>query len=95
MGSAHGADIYELKQGELVPENAFDCCSQTTGNYSEATLLENAELFYDAEGNTFTKENILGAEGVTEYTVNEKQVPVEDYHAVNNRYICYWPMDLN
>ncbi len=95
MGSAHGADIYELKQGELVPENAFDCCSQTTGNYSEATLLENAELFYDAEGNTFTKENILEAEGVTEYTVNEKQVPVEDYHAVNNRYICYWPMDLN
>lgn len=95
MGDAHGADIYELKQGELVPENAFDCCSQTTKNYSEETLLENAELFYDSEDNTFTKENILEAAGVTEYTVNEKQVTVEEYRAVNNRYICYWPMDLS
>lgn len=95
MGDAHGADIYELKQGELVPENAFDCCSQTTKNYSEETLLGNAELFYDSEDNTFTKENILEAAGVTEYTVNEKQVTVEEYRAVNNRYICYWPMDLN
>lgn len=94
-GAANGAVVYELKQGNGVLENAFDCCRQSVTNYSEETLLGNAELFYDDDGNTFAKENILEAESVVEYTVNEKQVTVEEYRAVNNRYICYWPMDLN
>lgn len=93
-GHAEGANIYELRQGKLMPENSFDCCGHYASNYSEERLLENAELFYDEEGNTYTKETISEAESVVEYTVNEEQVPVEDYNAVRDRYICYWPLDM-
>lgn len=94
-GAANGAVVYELKQGNKILENVFGFCIQSVTNYSKETLLENAELFYDDDGNTFTRENILEAGSVMEYTVNEKQVSAEDFYAVNNRYICYWPMDLN
>lgn len=94
-GAANGAVVYELKQGDNVLENAFDCCYQSVRNYDEETLLENAELFYDEEDHPFTRENILEAGSVVEYTVNDKQVTSEDYYAVNDRYICYWPADMN
>lgn len=94
-GYSTGGHVDKLEQGELVIENSFSWCSQTTENYGEKTLLENAELFYDNEGNAYTRENILRAESVVEYSVNGEQVSVEDYHVVRDRYIPYIPLDMN
>lgn len=63
MDVTDGAEVYKMKQRELVLENSFARCEQ--------------------------------AESVVEYTVNEEQVSVEDYNVVRDRYICYWPLDMN
>lgn len=94
-GSLGGANVFELKQGEKVLENSFSRYYQSASNYSEETLLKNAELFYDTEDNAYAEENILKAEYVVEYIVNEEQVSVEDYHAARKRYISYCPLDMN
>lgn len=52
---------------------------QTAGNYDEEELLDNAELFYDEGDKPYTREEILEAEYVTEYTVCGKQASVEAY----------------
>lgn len=94
-GYSTGGQVEKLEQGEMVIENSFSWCSQTTENYGEKTLLDNAELFYDNEGNAYTRENILRAENVVEYSVNGEQVSAEEYHVVRDRYISYIPLDMN
>lgn len=63
-------------------------------NYSEETLLENAELFYNPEGGTYTEETILEAEAVTEYEVNEKRVSRQEYEEARGRYRRYVPLEM-
>lgn len=94
-GYASYGHVYKMEQGELVIENSFSWCSQAASNYGEKELLENAELFYDNEGNAYTRENVLRAESVVEYNVNGEQVSAEDYQAVSDRYISYIPLDMN
>ncbi len=76
-------------------ENSFLCCHQYASNYSEETLLQNAELFYDENGSPYTEENILEAEYIVEYIVNEERVSVEEYNAVRRRYVSCVPLDMN
>lgn len=94
-GSLGGTNVFELKRGEGVLENSFSRYYQSASNYSEETLLKNAELFYDTEDNAYTEENILEAEYVVEYIVNEERVSVGEYHAARKRYISYCPLDMN
>lgn len=93
-GYSRSGRVDKLERGEMVIENSFSWCSQSAENYDEKTLLDNAELFYDNEGNAYTRENILRAESVVEYSVNGEQVSVEDYHAARDRYISYIPLDM-
>ena len=90
-GRAYSGEVYELKDGEAVLETTFIRCNQSVLNYSEETLLQNAALFYDDNGEPCTRENILKAEYVTEYRVDEEQVSKEAYAAVEERYRCYSP----
>ena len=53
--------------------------------------MQNAGLFYDAEGNPCTKETILEEEALSEYRVDEKRVTKEEYDALDTRYLCYLP----
>lgn len=96
-GSVSTQKIYKLKDGKAVLENSFQHYFQYASNYSEETLLKNAELFYDGEGedNTYTKETILEARSVAEYDINEKQVSIEDYNAAKSRYRYYSPLQMN
>lgn len=93
-GSMSGGDVYELKQGKMVLENSFANYYQDVLNYSEETLLENAELFYNPEGGTYTEETILEAEAVTEYEVNEKRVSRQEYEEARGRYRRYVPLEM-
>ena len=90
-GYASGMDVYKLEGGQAVKEASLMWYDQSTGNYEEEELLENAELFYDTEGKPYTKETILDAGAVTEYLVNEKQVSEEEYRSVEMRYWSYMP----
>lgn len=92
-GYSGGGHVYALREGRAVEENSFSHCNQTTGNYDEEELLENAELFYDEEDRPFTRETILEAGNVTEYSVCGTQVSVEEYQTVRERYRFYMPLE--
>lgn len=94
-GSSSSGDVYQLKNGEMVLENSFLCCHQYASIYSEETLLQNAGLFYDEGGSPYTEENILEAEYIVEYIVNEERVSVEEYNAARRRYVSCVPLDMN
>ena len=91
-GHSGGGHVYTLQEGRAVEENSFLCCDQTARNYDEEELLENAELFYDGGDRPFTRETILEAGYVTEYSVCGVQVSVEEYQAVSGRYRFYMPL---
>lgn len=91
-GSSGGGHVYALQEGRAVEENSFLRCNQTARNYDEEELLENAELFYDGEDRPFTRETILEAGYVTEYSVCGIQVSAKEYQAVRGRYRFYMPL---
>lgn len=86
MGYAYGGEVYRYQAGEAVLACSFQCVDQYAGNYSEEELLENAGLFYDEEGTPYTRETILTADVVTEYSVNGAQTEVEAYNRTRERY---------
>lgn len=55
--------------------------------YDETYLLKNAHLFYDDDGNPLSKENILEVQYMSEYSINEETVSVEDYENELGKYI--------
>lgn len=87
MGYAYGGEVYHYQAGEAVLACSFQCVDQYAGNYSEEELLENAGLFYDEEGKPYTKETILSADAVKEYSVNGVQTAVDAYHRTTERYV--------
>lgn len=90
-GFAHGIEVYSLQDGQAAPETSLQCCNQTVGNYDEEKLLENAELFYDGD-EPYTRETILEAEYVDEYSVDGRQTTMEEYRALKERYpYCMMP----
>lgn len=89
-------EIYGLKDEEVLLENSFKHFTQPASNYSEETLLEDAELFYGWEGiKAYSKETILEADSVEEYLVNDKRVSWEDYEKAGERYRYYLPLGMD
>ena len=85
-GNAYGKNAYRYENSELTTVCAFEAVNQTIYNYDESELIENAELFYDENGNTLTKDTILEKDFVTEYTVNDEMVTAESYDEIEKRY---------
>ena len=79
--------VYLYGDGDLTEVQSSRFYSQTVGNYSSKDLYENAELFYDDNGNPFTPETILEASDVNEYILNEERVTKEEYDKGQERYI--------
>lgn len=95
-GVLSSGEIYRLKDKEILLENSFKHFTQPASNYSEETLLEDAELFYGWEGiKAYSKETILGADSVEEYLVNDKRVSREDYEKAGERYRYYLPLGMD
>lgn len=67
--------------------------NQTIRNYETNDLLDNADLFYDDQGEPFTKGTIKHAEDVTEYSINDKRVTVEEYDNISKRFE-FIPLEL-
>lgn len=90
MGYAYGGEVYDHRNGENELMTSFRYTNQYTGNYRDEELLERAELFYYGENNEedipFTRETILEAGAVTEYTVDGEQCTVETYRETVERY---------
>ena len=90
-GFACTREVYNLQKSQANLEVSFMYYDQSARNYSEEDRLQNAGLFYDAEGNSCTKETILEEVALSEYRVDEKQVTKEEYDALDTRYLCYLP----
>lgn len=81
----HASDNSFYKNNE---EFLFLCqISQTSKNYDKDYLIENANMLYDNEGTLFNKENILEAESIEEYSINNKIVLKEKYIEESKKYI--------
>ena len=78
--------VYSYEEGTLTEVHSSTYYSQTAGNYSDEDLYENAELFYDDNGNPFTKDTIQDAEDVNEYILFEERVTKEEYEKEEGRY---------
>lgn len=85
-GYAYGGDVYILRDGRAEVEISFMSYNQTTGNYGDDELLEDAELFYDQEDTPYTQDTILEAGYVREYLIEGQRVPVEEFRALEEQY---------
>lgn len=61
--------------------------------HDDSYLLKYAHLFYDDEGNPFSKENILDVEYMTGYSINHDAVSIEEYNNKLKLYIIN-PMEF-
>lgn len=86
-GYGGGVTIYSYKKGEALEVISFYYTSQSTRNYEETVLLENASMFYN-NGKPCTSDTILQMESVTEYSVNKTRVSKEEYMKLLKRYSC-------
>ena len=79
--------IYSYKKEEASEVISFYYTTQSTRNYEETVLLENASMFYN-NGKPCTSDTILQMESVTEYTVNKTRVSKKEYTKLLKRYSC-------
>jgi hypothetical protein len=90
IGRAAGGSVYENNNGSAVPVISFGYVTQDPHNYKEGVLLENACLFYNADGEPHTEDSILLAiendRAVSEYLVNGERTTIENYREVATRY---------
>lgn len=93
-GYEYGGTIYELQGGEAKATASWSTVCQTSGNYDQEDLLENAKLFYDDDNNPYTRETVLEADIVTEYEVNGKRTTVNRYEEIRDRYRYLNALDL-
>lgn len=93
-GYAYGGDVYAIEGGKAALSVSWYSVSQTTGNYAEEELLENAELFYKDGGGHYTRESVLEAESVTEYEVDGERTTRERFEEIRGRYRYMEPLDL-
>lgn len=87
-GFGTGVTIYSYKNEEALEVISFYCTTQSTRNYEEKVLLENASLFYNDNGEPCTSDTILQEQTVTEYSVNETRVSKEKYMKLFKQYYC-------
>lgn len=88
-GYASWGNICEYHNGMINTLCSFDWVGQTTGNYTDEALLNNAHLFYDDNDIPYTKETILATDSVNEYLVNGEQTTLEEYQKYFERYTSY------
>lgn len=93
-GYSYGGAVYDWQNDDAVLSASFYCTSQTGGNYSTEELLKDAGLFYDTEDKPFTEGNILEAERVTEYSVNNERTTIERYKEFYDRYRYFEALDM-
>ena len=84
-GYALYSEVFAYKDGEAESVLFYDEV-WTDNYYSEEDLLKYANLYYDDEGNPYTKDTILDAERVTFYRVDDEHVSAEDYERITGRY---------
>lgn len=78
--------IYDFETENVKRVQATQYVNQTTSNYEQKILIENASLFYNEENVPFTETTIQKAEVVSEYSVNENRVTIEEYEQACRRY---------
>jgi hypothetical protein len=85
-GYAAGGTYYNYKNGKAYKITSRMWIGQTVKNYKKNDLLKNANLFYNDQQVPFTKDTIKHADAVIEYSVNDKQVTVDEYDAISKRF---------
>lgn len=85
-GYAGYSRIYEHEDGKATIVFYYEWIRQSTGNYTELDLYNNAYLFYDDNDMPYTQDSIQEAESVNEYIVKEDRVSIEDYEDARSRY---------
>lgn len=85
-GEASYGSVYDYEDGEITKRVSFEWISQSVSEYDEEEYLENAELYYDADGRPFTRETILNSGCVEGYYVNGELTTIEHYQEVRDRY---------
>ncbi|MDE7223256.1 MAG: WG repeat-containing protein [Acetatifactor sp.] len=85
-GYAESCGIYDYADGQISARVSLEWISQGSYGYSEEELLENAELYYDGSGQPYTRETILDAGVIEEYSVNGELTTMERYQEVKERY---------
>lgn len=85
-GSASYRSIYDYADGAITARVSFDWIGQNAGNYSEETLIDNAELYYDEREQPYTRETIQHAIYIEEYSVNGELTTIKRYNEVKKRY---------
>lgn len=57
-------------------------------------MLKYAHLFYDGDGNPLSKENILEAESMAEYSINDEPVTIEEFNNELEKYVVNSMTDM-
>lgn len=92
LGFSYGGTVYELQNEGAEATASWICIDQTSENYDQEELLENAELFYDNDNSPYTRETILDSGAVTEYKVNGERTTIERYEKIIGRYRCMYAL---
>ena len=85
-GFSNYSDIYGYQNGAASEKLSYVWIGQTTDNYSQEELLENASMFYDDNDVPYTKETIQETETVNEYLVNDERVSIDIYENICSKY---------
>lgn len=86
MGSAAYMSAFEVQENEVRIRDDLYSVSQSSGNYTEEELLENASHFFDEDDMPYTEETILEGTVVQEYEVNGQNVAPEVYRDCRGKY---------
>ena len=86
MGSAAYMSAFEVQENEVRIRDDLYWVSQSSGNYTEEELLENASHFFDEDDMPYTEETILEGTVVQEYEVNGQNVAPEVYRDCREKY---------
>lgn len=86
-GYAEYGYVYDYRNGEIEEIFSYEWIMQYLGNYPNEEIEETPQLFYNDEGEPYTKETIKEAESAMSYLINGKRVTVEEFEESIQRYI--------
>ena len=85
-GDAVYRSIYDYADGAISERVSLEWIGQSARNYSQEELIDNAEWYYDEREEPYTRETILYAAYIEEYSVNGELTTREQYNKVWKRY---------
>lgn len=85
-GYAGYSSIYEYEEGKAAILFYYEWIRQSSENYAQQDLYNNAHLFYDDNDIPYTKDSIQETESVNEYSVNEERVSLQAYEDACSQY---------